>query len=116
MAAAVAIAAGLGAVLRYLVDVSLARRLGDALPWGTFVVNVSGSFALGLAVSTWSGDVLTVVGPGFLGGFTTLSTLVWESVALAERGQARASLVNLVGSAAAGVAGAALGLLLGSLG
>jgi CrcB protein len=114
VAVAVAVAAGLGAVLRYLVDVSLARRLGDALPWGTFAVNVTGSLALGIAVSTLSGDVLAVVGPGLLGGYTTLSTLVWESVALAERGRWRASAVNLLGSAVAGVAAAALGLLLGS--
>jgi CrcB protein len=113
VAVAVALAAGLGAVLRYLVDVTLARRLGDALPWGTFVVNVSGSFALGIAVSALSGDVLTVVGPGLLGGYTTLSTLVWESVALAERSRLRVAALNLVGSAVAGVAAAALGLVLG---
>jgi len=115
VALAVALAAGVGAVLRYLVDLVVARRVGASLPWGTFVVNVSGSFVLGLAASALSGSALTLVGAGLAGGYTTLSTLVWESLALVEEGLPRTALLNVVGSAAAGLLAAALGLALGAL-
>jgi CrcB protein len=103
----VAVAAGLGAVLRYLVDRAVPR---GALPWGTLVVNTTGSFALGVAVAGSSSDVLTV---GVLGGYTTLSTYAVETVALAERSRWRHAALNVALSAVLGLLAAAAGLALG---
>ena len=101
----VALAAGLGAVLRYLVDRSVPPH---HFPRGTILVNTSGSFVLGLL----SGDsiVLTV---GLLGGYTTLSTFAVETVALVERDRRGAAALNVVLSAVLGLGAAALGLWLG---
>lgn len=108
----VGLAAGAGAVLRYVVDQLVARRLGADLPWGTLVVNVTGSFVLGLAVGGLTGTAAAVVGAGLAGGYTTLSTLVWESLAIAEDGSGGAAALNVLGSTALGLAAGALGLLL----
>jgi CrcB protein len=101
----VAVAAGLGAVLRYLVDSAVPRR---HFPRGTILVNTSGSFVLGLL--TGGSTVVTV---GLLGGYTTLSTFAVESVALAERGRRAAAVANVVVSAVLGLGAAALGLWIG---
>src|SRR5580765_8842687 len=112
---AVSAAAGAGAVLRYLVDRVVANRLRTEWPFGTFVVNVSGSLLLGIVVGLSAhhglgSTTLDVVGAGFAGGFTTLSTWAWESIALAETGEWRGSVFNIAGSIAAGLLAAAAGL------
>jgi CrcB protein len=106
----VAFAAGLGAVLRYLVDLSVPRH---HFPRGTIVVNATGSFLLGVVVARVSGDVGTVLSVGLLGGYTTLSTFAVETMALAERRRLGAAVLNVGLSAALGLAAAALGLALG---
>jgi len=111
----VTLAAGLGAVCRYLLDSAVQRRTHSPFPAGTLAVNLSGSFLLGLLVGLTSHHGLptsttTVLGAGFAGGYTTLSTWAWESIALAERGARAAVLVNVVGSFALGMAAAAAGL------
>jgi CrcB protein len=103
----VALAAGVGAVLRYLVDRAVPPH---HFPRGTIVVNTSGSFLLGVVVG---GDLGAVLGAGLLGGYTTLSTYAVETVALLERDRPRAALLNVGLSAVLGVAAAWLGLALG---
>ena len=103
----VALAAGLGALLRYLVDRAVPR---GRLPWGTLAVNTTGSLVLGVAVAASSSDVLTV---GLLGGYTTLSTYAVETVALAERRRWRGAALNVGLSAVLGLLAAAAGLALG---
>ena len=76
---AVAMAGALGAPLRYAVERAATARWATTFPLGTFVVNVTGSFALGLVVGltasgTFDADTRTVVGTGFLGAYTTFST------------------------------------------
>jgi CrcB protein len=115
IAAAVALAAGVGAVLRYLVDVLVSRRMRGDFPFGTLVVNVSGSFVLGLTAGLAAHHGLphgptVVVGTGLAGGYTTLSTWAWETVALAETGELLEASLNIVGSFAAGLGAAAAGL------
>jgi CrcB protein len=110
----VALAAGCGAVLRYVLDQLVQRRSGAAFPYGTLVVNTTGSFVLGLAVGGLSGSAAVVLGAGFAGGYTTLSTLAWETIALAEEGSVLEASLNLLGSVALGLAAAALGLALTS--
>jgi CrcB protein len=117
---AVSAAAGGGAVLRYAVDRALIRRYRFGWPLGTLVVNVAGSLLLGFVVgmSTRHGlgtTVVDVVGAGFAGGFTTLSTWAWESIALAESDEVLGAMVNVAGSIAAGLLAAAAGLGLSRL-
>ncbi len=101
-----ALAAGAGAVLRYLVDRAVPAH---HFPRGTIVVNTTGSFLLGLLVG---GDVGPVLSVGLLGGYTTLSTFAVETVALVERGRRGAALLNVALSAVLGLAGAWGGLAL----
>lgn len=117
---AVSAAAGAGALLRYVVDVVVTRRLRTQWPIGTFVINVTGSLLLGLIVglSVHHGlgtTTLDIVGAGFAGGFTTLSTWAWESIALAETREWLAAFANVAGSVAAGMLAAAAGLGLARL-
>ena len=112
---AVALAAGAGAVLRYVVDQLVQHRTGGDFPYGTVIVNVTGSFLLGLAtgLALHHGLATTptvIIGSGFAGGYTTLSTWAWETLALAESGDVLEASINIVGSFAAGLAAAAAGL------
>lgn len=82
----VALAGGLGAGSRFILDGVLTARLRPSLPLGTVVINVLGSFLLG-ALAAWgaaggSTSVVAVLGVGFLGGFTTFSTASVELVLL----------------------------------
>ena len=110
----VAIAGAIGAPARYALERFVrARRPGD-WPWGTFVVNVSGSLALGIVVGLVlaqgvDGDVRTIVGTGFLGAYTTFSTYAYETVRVgtARRGLA---VAYAFGTVFASVLAAAIGL------
>ncbi len=116
---AVAAAGALGALARYVVDQLVSRRGGDR-PFGTFVVNISGSFVLGLvtglaAYRAFPATAKVVLGTGFLGAYTTFSTFALETVALTRSGERRAALWNLGGSLCAGIGAAAAGLALAAL-
>ncbi|MFZ5870051.1 MAG: fluoride efflux transporter CrcB [Actinomycetota bacterium] len=117
----VALGAAAGAGARWAVDQAVRRRVGGAFPWGTFVVNVSGSLLLGglLAAATLgSATVATValVGTGFAGAFTTFSTFAYETVRLLEERAHTTALVNVAGSLAAGTAAVVTGwLVVGTL-
>lgn len=112
----IAIAGGLGAITRYLVDTSFSARAREAFPVGILVVNITGSFALGLAtgatasLGVWS----TVIGVGFLGGYTTFSTASLDSVMLLLERRITAGLFNSVGMAVLCVAAAVLGIAITS--
>ncbi len=119
LAVAVALAAGLGAVARVALAGAVQARTGGRLPYGTLLVNTSGSLllglVLGLAVSAGLPDaVALVLGSGFAGGYTTLSTYAWETVQLGrdERGLA---VAYALGSVALGLLAAAAGLGLARL-
>ena len=113
---AVGVAAGLGAGLRYLVDVGVRRVLNGAFPWGILVVNVTGSFALGLATGAVTGVELAGRRiASLLGGYTTFSTVAVETWLLSESGAPRLAWANALGSLLACAAAAALGLMLGSV-
>jgi CrcB protein len=115
----IAIGGAAGAVARYLVDGWVLDRTGAGFPYGTLAINLSGSFVLGvLAALTIDRSVLPadIRGPvliGFLGAYTTFSTLMLESWRLLESGQTVAALANLAGSLLLGVAAVAAGLVLG---
>ncbi|ALX66240.1 fluoride efflux transporter FluC [Microbacterium sp. XT11] len=111
--AGAAVAGGAGAVLRYLVDLGVARLAGRRFPWGILVVNLTGSFALGLVTAALPGQAV-VLGAGLLGGYTTFSTAMLDTVALWRDGERPASVANAIGMLCAGLACAALGLAVGA--
>lgn len=94
----VAAGAAVGAPLRWWVDVWVQRRWTPLLPWGTFTVNVTGSFLLGLLAAWWStrDDGLLLLGVGVCGGLTTFSSFGWETHRLAEDGATRFAALNVV--------------------
>ena len=113
---AVALAGGAGAGLRYLVDRLVPMRGG--FPFGILIVNVSGSFVLGLLTGLGTAlapEAAMVLGVGLLGGYTTFSTVSVESALLAERGRWKDAAANLLGTLVLAVAAAAGGIALGSL-
>lgn len=112
-----AAACAVGAVGRYLLDRLVQSLHTGAFPWGTWVVNVLGSLALGLAagVAHREGvptDVVLLVGTGLLGSFTTFSTMTYETVRLLEEHRAGLAVANLAASTGAGVLAAAAGVWL----
>ncbi len=116
--AAMIAAGGLGAGARYFVDGLVMRGRKNAFPLGILVVNVSGSFLLGLLTGLASlvGPVwLTIIGVGLLGGYTTFSTVSVETVLLAQRRRRDWAWMNLLGTAAVCAVAAAAGLMLGGL-
>ena len=97
----VALGAAVGAPLRFVI----ATRLDGRLPWGTFAVNVSGSFLLGLfsALSLTTGE-MALLGVGFCGGFTTYSAFAVQTHGLGPRqGAAYAALTVVLSLAACAV-------------
>ncbi len=117
--AEVFLGAGIGGGLRYALGGWLAQRWGTAFPWHTLAINVSGAFLLGMltALSTERGvlppSARLLLGVGLLGGFTTFSTLSYESIALIEQGRVLQGAANMFGSGALGLLAALLGLAAG---
>jgi CrcB protein len=115
------VAAGaIGAPVRYLVDGAIGDRTSGAFPWGTFVVNITGSlllgFLTGLALYHGFPDTPRVVlGTGFCGAYTTFSTHTFETVRLLEDGAHGPALRNALGTLVAGAVAAAAGLALAAL-
>ena len=109
---------GAGASLRHLVNVSCARWLGTAFPWGTFIINISGSIVMGLiagylafkgeASQPWRLFLMT----GILGGYTTFSAYSLDAALLYERGELVAALLYVLGSVVLSIAGLFAGLAL----
>jgi CrcB protein len=110
----------IGAPVRYLVDGAIGDRTSGAFPWGTFVVNITGSlllgFLTGLALYHGFPDTPRVVlGTGFCGAYTTFSTHTFETVRLLEDGAHGPALRNALGTLVAGAVAAAAGLALAAL-
>jgi fluoride exporter len=110
-----------GAISRYLVDGWVSGATGGGFPWGTLVVNVTGSFVLGLlfAASVERGvlpaDIRAPVLVGFIGAYTTFSTLTLESWRLVESGSYALAIANMGGSLLLGLLAVIGGLLIGRL-
>ena len=117
---ALALAGGLGAGARFVLDGVIRSRVTSAYPLGTLTINITGSFLLGLATgltlaAALPPEALLIVGAGFLGGYTTFSTASVESVRLVQARRYGIALVNSVGMLVACVLASAAGLALGSL-
>ncbi len=109
----------LGANLRYWVSGWAAEHFGQTFPWGTFLVNLSGSLLLAVFIG-WSANhigldprVRVFVALGFLGAFTTFSTYANESAALIQTGDWLGAVSNILGMNLVCLVGALLGLAIG---
>lgn len=111
--AGAALAGGAGAVLRYLADLGVATLAGRRFPWGIMLVNITGSFALGIVTGVLP-DAVFLLGAGLLGGYTTFSTAMLDTVALWRDGEHGASVFNAVGMLLLGLLAAGVGLALGA--
>lgn len=104
-----------GANARYVVGVWALGALGAAFPYGTFLVNVTGSFLVGFIVTFLTDRALDdpawrlLLITGFCGGYTTFSTYAFEAIALARLGQLGTAALYVAGSVAIGLAGVVLG-------
>lgn len=113
----VGLAGGLGAMTRFGLDSWVTARFPESIGLGTRVINVTGSLLLGL-LTGWalshggSGNVLSILGTGFLGGYTTFSTASVEAARLARGGRGVGALVHAVVMLVMGLGAAALGLWL----
>jgi CrcB protein len=116
-----AVGGAFGAVSRYLVQGWVQDLAGGRLPWGTFAVNISGSFALGLVFAlamdraVLAPEVRVPLMVGFIGSYTTFSTLMLESWVLVEEGDLTRMFFNLIGSVAVGMVAVVAGLAVGRL-
>jgi CrcB protein len=110
----VLVGGGFGAVARFTIDAFVQGRRRDEFPLGTLVVNVGGSFVLGLLVGlSISHRAMVILGTGTLGSYTTFSTWMLETHRPAEDGEVKLAWLNVAVSLAAGLGAAALGKALG---
>jgi fluoride exporter len=114
------VGAGLGGVLRHLINSGVSALLGAAFPYGILLINVTGSFVMGLLVGwlafrageDWTRNAQLFVATGVLGGYTTFSTFSLDAFRLIERGQIGLAALYIGGSLILGVAGLWAGLTL----
>src|SRR2546422_252471 len=114
LAVIVGFAGSLGAVSRYILGRFVAERISSQFPLGTLCINISGAFVIGLLFAFASRKLIssTVQVPlatGFLGGYTTFSTMSWEGFQLVRGGSTPRSLLYLGGSALLGLLAATQG-------
>ena len=107
-----------GANARYLLGGWIAARFGSTFPYGTLVINVTGSFILGLIMGTLEGHVLSPVvrlalAIGFVGAYTTFSTWTYETMRLLEDGSWELAFANVFGSLLVGMLAVIGGLAAG---
>ncbi len=108
-----------GAITRYVIDGAVSERTAGSFPFGTLVINVTGSFLLGLLFALTTDRAILpaeIRGPvliGFIGAYTTFSTWMLESWRMVESGVVVMALANLLGSVAIGIVAVAVGLLVG---
>ena len=113
----IALGGALGAVSRFLLGNAVSKAIGSALPYGTFVVNVIGCFAMGLLMTIIVDRELLPAScclflcVGLLGGFTTFSSFAYEGLMLLNEGRLLAVLTYVGGSVGLGLVAAAAGVL-----
>ena len=115
----VAAGGAIGAVARYGLGGYISARTSPSFPVGTFTINLSGSFLIGLVTAVLStatplsADLQALLVTGTLGGYTTFSTYEYESLQLAITGSRKPLALNLIGSVVLGLLGAWIGALAG---
>jgi CrcB protein len=114
----IGLAGALGAGTRYLLGRMIAERVRSQIPFGTLLINVTGAFAIGLLFALASQKLLslalqTILATGFLGGYTTFSTLCWEGTQLVRKGNTLQSSCYFASTFVLGLCAALLGIALG---
>lgn len=115
---AIAVGAAVGGLARYYLASSVQQRFGVTFPWGTLLVNLSGSLLLGFiiryafATPTMSAEVRALLTTGFCGGYTTFSTFSYETAALLEEGQYERAGAYALGSVLLALAATFCGFML----
>ena len=116
----VALGGGIGSAARYLVGGWFASRFGPAFPYGTFFINVTGSFIIGFFLAFAQERVSlgpywrTCFAVGFVGGYTTFSTFEYESISLLQDRELLLCALYMVGSVFTGAFAAIAGIALGN--
>ncbi len=111
----------LGANTRYLVAGWAARRFGATFPYGTFIINISGSFILGFFMAFLRDRAFIhpnyrlFFAIGFLGAYTTFSTFTYESLRLLQDGSILLGVINILSSIIIGLVGVFIGFVLGGI-
>lgn len=109
----------MGANARYLMARWITERYGADFPYGTFLINVTGSFIIGLLLTYFnarahlSPNYRLVFTTGFVGAYTTFSTYTYESMTLAQNGEWLRGVLYLIGSVAVGMLAVTGGMLAG---
>jgi fluoride exporter len=115
----IGVAGFFGAVSRYWLDGWVSRLVGGGFPWGTFAVNMSGCFMIGLLMTVLTERLLPhptvriAITVGFLGAYTTFSTFAYESLRQIQDGAIGLAAANVLGSVVIGVTAAWLGVAAG---
>jgi CrcB protein len=115
----ISVGAIFGANTRYWLGTWLTEKLGSSFPFGTMVINVTGSFIIGFFMTLATERFLIdprwryLVVVGFLGAYTTFSTFAYDSFGLLQKGQWGAFLLNVFGSTVIGIAAVGLGIFCG---
>jgi CrcB protein len=113
----VTLGGGIGSAARYLVGAFVANYFGPDFPWGTYIVNISGSFLIGVVLGFVGGGVIPtearpLLAVGFLGGYTTFSTYSHESLQLIQGGEWGAVASNTISQVVFGLVAVYLGVVL----
>jgi len=117
----IGVGAALGANARFLVSIWAAQRFGIGFPYGTLIVNVTGSLLLGFVLELTtarfisSPEMRLFIATGFLGSYTTFSTYAVESLLLMRSGSMWLAAVNIASNIAIGLLFALLGIFLARL-
>lgn len=111
----IALGGGLGAAARFAVDQWVPARLRERFPWGILIINLSGSFVLGILTGVVLAEPLwSVLATGFLGGYTTFSTASLDTARMILERRPAGALLNGLGMLVGAVALALLGIALGA--
>jgi fluoride exporter len=101
---AIAVGAAAGGLSRFYLTVAMQERFGDAFPWGTMLINITGSLLLGfiiryaMATPTMSLELRLMLTTGFCGGYTTFSSYSYETAVMLETGHYSRAAIYSIGS------------------
>lgn len=116
----IAFGGSLGALSRYYFSKIISSYLGGMFPWGTLIINLSGSLLIGFFYNIFdktivSAELRTFISIGFIGAFTTFSTFAIENVNLFRDGEIKLGLFNIIASNALGILFALLGIFIAEI-